>query len=93
MIYPTRGQPWSELELRDMVECLMAREKPEAFLGHAADAIEYLMEQVDLKEKYDNMQEALLELNEEYKYVLGQAQRLVEDIGGIEKCLNTLTRP
>ena len=46
MIYPVRGKPWSRKEIDDIVERLKARERPEPFLGHAADAIEFLKDEM-----------------------------------------------
>lgn len=89
MIYPTRGNPWGEKELRDIVEKLMLREASEPFLGHAADAIEFLLDAEARYIEYEELEEKLTEINEELAYAREKTEELIQAVGVLEKCLNT----
>ena len=47
MIYPVAGNPWGNDELIDIIKNLKRRAPSEPFLGHAADAIEFLLEEIE----------------------------------------------
>ena len=91
MIYPTRGDSWHMNELRSIVEKLSSREISEPLLGHAADAIAFLLDQHEFIDSYDAQKIMLKDLEEEISYTVDEAQRLIDGIGGLKKCLNTLT--
>lgn len=93
MIYPTQGNDWNEYELKDLVARLNLREPSEPFLGHAADAIEFLMNKVRFQEELTATEEDLKDLRQELEFTIEEARRLLSATGALKKCLNTLTQP